>query len=176
MGNVLFYLLISSGIFMLIFNLKQCLIYLDPFSPELRNEAFSQDIMNAILAKIFWYNVFEEDFNITVPARKYNLDEKYCKNNLLKNSNCLKVNLEVNRVESIADPIVPKIPDNYMLECWTTLYGSILFICVFSIIRVSKILYYEKCLGCFLQSEKYHLLLDCNIINLIFLYDIRDQY
>jgi len=142
MGNVLNYLLISAGIFWLIFNIKSCLVYVDPYAETLKNEAHSDDVMNAILAKIFLFNVFEEDFEILVGSKKrmnhFNGIGEECNNNLTKNSNCAKVNLQINRVYANTDTIPIKAPEDMMVNCWIILYRSIIFMCVISLIRVIK--------------------------------------
>jgi hypothetical protein len=143
MGDMLYYFFMSTGVLIFIFNFKQCLIYLEPHSSLVGQEVFTDDVMNGILAKIFYFNVYEDDVNMTakVGAKRLNLDEKSECDNMIKGSKCQMVNLNVNRVYSSYENSLTRQKENtgkLMVDCWIILFGSFLFMCTFSFIRVSK--------------------------------------
>jgi hypothetical protein len=144
MGEMLYLALMGMGVLIFIFNLKQCLIYLEPHSNSIGKEIFTDDAMNGILAKIFYYNVFEGDIeaNAKVAAKRFNLDEETECDNLIKGSNCHKVKLNVNRVYNSFEKssfVQNDINDSLMINCWIILFSSFLIMCGVSLLRVSKI-------------------------------------
>jgi len=137
-GDMIYYAFMGIGLLIFIFNLKECLIYLEPHSNSIGKEIFTDDVMNGLLAKIFYYNVFEGDIeaNAKVAAKRVSLDEEIECDNLIKGSNCHKVKLKVNRVYNSF--VQNDVTDSLMINCWIILFSSFLVMCGVSLIRVSK--------------------------------------
>lgn len=147
LGEILYYLIISFGIFYLILNLKECFIYLESFPYDIEAETKSQDVMNANLAKIFLFNMFINEFESKyelTSGTSYRLSQNSlidC-NNFIKNSNCnkIKFNRSLNsmgdRFYSSPDSFTSTREHNRITDCWIILLNSLLLICAFTLIKV----------------------------------------